>query len=75
MMGSNPRSVVLEFNYSTDDVYFYCRYNWMKGKYVYNSCERISYDHGLTQHFVKENEKENVSKEVEQIIVNEKFAF
>lgn len=71
----DPKSIILEFNYSKDDVYFYCQFDWIKGKFQFDNCQRISYDRGVTQHFVKEEEKANVSKDVEQIIVSEKFMY
>lgn len=75
VIGKDPKSIIVEFNYLKEDVYFYCQFDWINSKYQFVNCQRISYDRGLTQHFVKEEEKVNVSIDVEKIIESEKFMY
>jgi len=72
---NTPSDIVIEFKSEKEGVYFYCIFNWINRKYIYSSCERISYDQGRTQHFIKTEEQEKVTKEVEKIIKEESFAF
>jgi hypothetical protein len=72
---NSPSDIVLEFKSEKEGVYFYCLFKWINRKYIFSSCERISYDLGRTQHFIKTEEQEKVTNDVDNIIKEESFAF
>lgn len=72
---STPSDLVLEFNSEKENAYFYCLYSWNSGKFEFNKCIGFSEDKGNTQIKYTEEQSNEFSPEIKEIVQKEGFAF
>jgi hypothetical protein len=72
---STPSDLVLEFNSEKENAYFYCLYSWNSGKFEFNKCIGFSEDKGNTQIKYTEEQSNEFSPEIKEIVQKESFAF
>jgi len=70
-----PSDLVLEFNSEKENAYFYCLYSWNSGKFEFNKCLGFSNDKGNTQITYNEEQCQEFSPEIKEIVQKEGFAF